>query len=569
MRARAAVAALLLALAGAGPASAEVEVRARLEDREVAAGGTARLVVEVEGGVFDRLRPRAAFDVDNLTVLAGPDWIDNVQWVNGVTRRTLSLVWLLRAGEPGIATVHSLVVEVEGERYELPALDLRVVDGVDADGRTPGQRRALPRWQLPDPLSDLLRRRWPAPQREPPEIHLVADVAPARVWEGEQVLYTLWLYTQTNIENVSADALPDFRGFWVEEVPPPEQRTTERVEWNGEVYWRTALLERVLFPLRPGRHVIEPAAVEALAAPDLDPWTARGFDGSPGPRELVGDRLIVDVLPLPPPPPGMSGAFGGLVGSFDLETKLAPTSVAAGQAATLEVTLSGRGNLESIDQPPLPAIDGVERLPPAEEGGNRVTARGVEAERVWRFPLIAERPGRWRLPPIEIAYFDPRAGEYRLAASAPLTLAVAPAAPADAGGERHPIRNAALPADSGLSRWPRLLPWAFALPWLLALAVGLAGRGRAAAATEARQGESDPLRRFEERLAAAAGEERPRHTARAIEEAWRELLAETAGVPREKPPAAWAARLPAAARADGGADELARLADDLHYLRFA
>jgi hypothetical protein len=569
--AAAAVLGLLAALA-APPAAAEVAVAARLAPTEVAAGGLTRLVVEVEGGVFDRLRPSAGFETHNLEIVAGPDRVENIQWVNGVTRRSVGLVWLLRARQPGPAAVHSLVVEVEGERHELAAIEARVVEGrgEDQDGRTAEQRRrrGRPSWQLPEPLADLLRRRWPPVDPEPPEIHLVAEVTPARVWEGEQVLYTLYLYTQTSIANVSADALPDFRGFWVEEMPRVAEQPSERLEWRGEVFWRTPLLERALFPLRPGRHTIAAAAVEVVPRGDEDPWMSRGHYGVAGPRKLAGHAVVVDVVPLPPPPADLAGSFGGLVGDFVVEARLLPAEIRAGEAATLEIALGGSGNLESLRRPPLPALPGIEVLPPEEEGGNRIVGGGVSAERVWRFPLVPERPGRWQLPPVEIAFFDPERGEYRTASSRPMTLAVGPAAAGDADGVRHPIRSAALPADAGRSRWQTAAPWLFALPWLLALVVGLSGRGRAAVAGPG-AAEGTLCRRLDQRLAAAAAEERPRQAARSIEEAWRDFLADAVGLPRELPPASWAAELPPAARAGGRAEELAALVDDLHYLRYA
>lgn len=561
---------VLLAAAVAPPTAAEVEVTARVSPTEVPAGQLTRLVVEVRGGVFDRLRPAAAFETHNLELVAGPDRVENVQWINGVTRRSVSLVWLLRAGETGRAAVHSLVVEADGERHDLPIVEVRVVEstGEDANGRDLRQRRGRQPWRLPDPLAEMLHRRWPPAPPEPPEIHLVAEVTPARVWSGEQVLYTLYLYTQTSIDSVNANVLPDFRGFWVEEVPRAAEQRAERVAWRGEVFWRTPLLERVVFPLRPGRHVIGAAEVEVLPRLDADPWAPRGGLLPPQPRRLSGRQVVVDVLPLPPPPEALAGSFDGLVGELTVAARLLPPEVSAGEAATLEVTLAGRGNLESLTAPPLPAIPGVDVLPAHEEGGNRVVGRLVEAERVWRFPLLPERAGQWELPPISITYFDPERGEYRTTASRPMTLAVRPAVAAPGGrGERHPIRNAALPAGTGAARWAQLAPWLFALPWLLALALGLAGRGRGEA--PARAPERSLCHRFDERLAAAAGEEHPRQAARGIEAAWRELLATALAVPPELPPTAWVAELPAAARGDGRAEELARVVDDLHYLRFA
>jgi hypothetical protein len=191
----------------------------------------------------------------------------------------------------------------------------------------------------------------------------------------------------------------------------------------------------------------------------------------------------------------------------------------------------------------------------------------VEGSRVWRVPLVPEGPGTWHLPALEIPYFDPAAGEYRVARSARLELTAHRPRQGTSPG-RHPIRSAALPAEGALSPWSGLMPWLFAAPWLLALVVAAARRrpGVAGAPSPAPV-HGDPRRRFEARLATAAGQERPRQAAREIEEAWRELLAVVAAVPREQPAAAWPRLL--AARDPAAGDDMAGIIEDLHYLRYA
>jgi hypothetical protein len=209
----------------------------------------------------------------------------------------------------------------------------------------------------------------------------------------------------------------------------------------------------------------------------------------------------------------------------------------------------------------------VDALPPEETGGNRADGTRVTAQRAWSFPLVPRETGTWRLPPLELAYFDPEAGEYRLAATPALMLRARRAAPAAgrAGGPvLHPLKNAALPIeDDPLAPWQRALPWLFALPWAVVLGTALLRRRGA-------DGDGGgPLATFAGRLDAAVAEERPRQAAIAIEAAWRDLLAASRALPPGLPPSRWRQHLRATGADERLLAELDALVEDLHYLRHA
>jgi hypothetical protein len=76
-------------------------------------------------------------------------------------------------------------------------------------------------------------------------------------------------------------------------------------------------------------------------------------------------------------------------------------------------------------------------------------------------------------------------------------------------------------------------------------------------------------RATESRLKAAAQEERPRQAAAQIEEAWRDFLAARYDLPTGTPSPQWPGELARRGVEGPVAERLARLADDLHYLRYA
>lgn len=581
-RRRRIVVAVLLALAVAPTLPAQedrdLHVELQLEPRDgVGLDELAVLRIKIEGS-SGLPNPLPDFELDNFRIAGGPSRSTSLTIVNGVPSSSLALSWRLRPLETGTARVHGATVKVGDRVFELPERRVEVLEQAP-----PGRRRGggdpfdslfrndpffQQRGDRLDSLIERQRRRREEARRqadEAPEIFLRAEVEPGNPYVGEQTLYTLYLFTEVDVRSISPDELPDFKGFWSRNIPQPDRIQPELVRHGGERIYRFVLLQRALFPRRAGSFELPPveASMEALVR-DRRPF------GSllPRARQIVRESnpVTVEVRELPPAPPGYEGA----VGRLDLTAELTPRELEVGEAATLNLTLSGRGHLQGIAAPVLPEIPGLRPFPPQQRSEETLRGREVAGRRSWSYVLVPERPGDYRLPPIEIPYFDPRGGRYRTAATEELTLEVhgSTRVAHEAGQtvELHPIRTAALPAVAGSGvDGARALPWLFAVPWLLGAAVLLV-RWRSGAG-----GGDDGHARAQlvQRLRAAASEERPRQAAAEIEEAWRHYLEARWRIPPGTASPQWGRRLEEAGAPERAAEELVRLADDIHYLRYA
>ncbi len=562
--------ALVLAATGAPRLPAQ-DVRAALtlEPDRLGLDERAMLRIKIEGAGA-RIEPEPDFRLENFRVAAGPTLSSSVTFSGRGSTANATLTWLLEPLAVGPARVHSASVRIDGRVLELAERRVEVLAEAPPErrDRRAADPRLLVRSRSPSanhpsylgPADEpRTRRRRPARRSVVPQVFLRAEAVPASPWVGEQVLYTLYLYTEADVGSIRPEELPDFKGFWSRTIP---QSGLIPEPVDGDLY-RVVLLEQALFPRRGGRFEIPPVAA-TMEARVRDP----GITGSLMPRthELsrVSNPVAVEVRELPPAPAG----FRGAVGRIDLAAELAPRELEAGEAATLTVTVRGRGHLQGIPAPELPALAGVEVFPPQQQGDETLTGKEVSGLRAWSYVLVPERPGEWRLPAIEVTYFDPREERYRVARGPELELvARGSTRRAKEGGravDLHPIRTAALPAVAGDGvDWARLRPWLFAIPWGLGLLLLLVRR---------RRGDGGRARARDQlvsRLAAAAGESLPRRAAAEIEEAWRDFLEDRWGIPRGVPSPRWGQLL-----IDRGADparagELVRLAEDLHYLRYA
>lgn len=563
----------VLAVLSARPAAAdEVDVRVRLEPEVIGVDETATFSIEVHGEGFTSLLFRPSFELDNLEVVSGPSQREDMRFANRSLSRTLRVSWEVRPLGIGKARVYDILLQMQGNAVQLQPREIRV-------RREPTQQAAQRSYGAnADPFEQFFGR-MPRLRRRPeePEVFLRAEVQPRQPVVGQQMLYSLYLYTREDIAALSTSGVPAFRGFWVQDVPLPQHLPTEMVEIDGRRYGRVPLLRKALFPLRPGRYRVEPAAVDLT----VQRYDREFFFGPPiarsEPLRLQTGEQWVSVRPLPPAPPG----FGGAVGQLALSAELQPREIRLGEAATLTVRLAGTGNLQGVPEPEIEMPAGVAVHPPQQEGKEEIAGGQVKGSRTWKYAVVPERAGRYTLETPEITYFDPATGQYRVAASPDLSLAALPAAAGGSGdvsgGGPHSIRTAASAGNlSGGPGGKGLLPWLFLLPWGLALVVTLARRHTR---NSARNGEppAPPVSHgnggFEEKLREAESEERPRQAAIRIEEAWREVLARQWGVPPSTPPARWREALaarPAGKRLPAEVlDELGRVIEDLQYLRHA
>ena len=555
---------LLSLLSLAAPAAAKTEVHATLAPELIGIDETATFTIEVTGDSFSSLRIHPNFELDNLEIVGGPSQYEDMSFVNGSFSRTFRYSWQVRPLRLGEARVRSISVQLDDDVVQLPPRAIRV----QREPTRLSQRPDGGADEEDDPFQQFFGR-FPNPfRREPsgPEVFLRAEIQPQQPVVGQQVLYTLYLYTREDIAALSPSGVPTFRGFWVQDVQLPQQLPTELVEVAGRRFGRVPLLRKALFPLRPGHYNVEPATVD-LTVQRYERSFFSAPIARPEPLRLRTESQWIDVQPLPAAPPGFSGAVGELA----LTAELQPRQLRLGDAATLTVRLSGNGNLQGIREPRISPPAGVTVFPPQQEGKTEVSGNMVRGSRIWRYVVVPDRAGRFTLDTPEISYFDPATRRYEAASSPDLALTALPrptdTAASGGGGAMHGIRTAALPSRGLAGRqWTNLLPWLFVLPWGLALAVTLArrhaGNGKAPAAGSAG-------RKLAAGLREAETEERPRQVAARIEEAWRNFLAERWDVPAATPPSHWRELLAARGVDAETLDELGRLSDDLQYLRNA
>ncbi len=373
----------LLAAGGARAASLEAEIdrnEATLEDRLVLT-----LTVTGSGSAEPTLPELAAFEI----LPAG----QSKQWnlINGRASTSVSYRYVLLPLETGEFVIGPAVVEIDGERLASQPFSVRI----RAAGAASGQQR---------------------------DLFLTTQLSTTTPYVGEQVLFTWRLYRRARIADARLDPF-EFDGFLVEDLGEVREFET-RV--NGRTFM-VSEIRKALFPQERGALVIPATRLTCEVAQRNRRRSNSVFDDMFGrateTKVLRGDPLQVEVKALPDSPPG----FSGLVGSFELESRVSQTEMQVGESVTLTLEVSGRGNVQMIPEPPLPELAAVKVYDDKPGSSIKRQPSGLSGSRTFRKALVPQAAGRLTLPPVRLVYFDPAADAYRTAATAEIALQVLPA----------------------------------------------------------------------------------------------------------------------------------------------
>ncbi|MBR5003264.1 MAG: protein BatD [Bacteroidaceae bacterium] len=336
----------------------------------------------------------------------------SVSIINGNVSRTVSssITVTLRADEEGTHEIEPATLTVDGKTYKTKPLTLIVLKADDAgnnnsgggESRSGGRSAVVSSGNSTETFTRLVLSR-------------------TNVYEQEAILATLKVYTLAPQLNFTKVTLPTFEGFAAQELDVPASNQWDIERYNDRNY-KTATLRRILlFPQQSGEIKINGGSSE------IDVYEVQGvnFFGQPYydviSKNIITPSVNVNVKSLPQDKPLN---FTGGVGDFTLTGELSTTELKANEALTLKLIISGKGNLQLMQNPNVEFPSEFEAYDPQVNLDIRSGAGGVSGKRVIEYTIIPRYAGTFTIPSIEIAYFDPQAKAYKTMASPEFTVEV-------------------------------------------------------------------------------------------------------------------------------------------------
>ena len=259
------------------------------------------------------------------------------------------------------------------------------------------------------------------------DLLLRLELSNKSVYKGAPIRAMLKLYSRANVAGSEGAKMPTFDGFWSQEVEV--EQGPFRETYKDKVYEVYNLAEYLLYPQRSGAITIEPAEITIIAQVMVQ--STRGFDpffgGGPEVynvrRTLKTPEIKVEVKEFPA---GAPASFAGAVGRYTMSHKLSATEVAANSAATLQLTISGTGNLNFISAPKLNLPSSFELYDIKSEEKIENKPSGSVGYRRFDYPFIVRAEGNYEIAPVEFTYFDVEKSRYITLTTPKLNIVVTP-----------------------------------------------------------------------------------------------------------------------------------------------
>ena len=286
------------------------------------------------------------------------------------------------------------------------------------------------------------------------DLFLKLSLSRSEVVIGEPLTATLKLYQRVNIAGFENAKFPTFNGFWSQETYAPTNIEFKRESFDDKIYSSAVLRTYVLIPQQAGTITIDPAELVCLVNVRVGSGSSNSvFDSffqdeyRTIRKRITTPALKVRVNPLPA---GQPASFGGGVGNYGLSARLTSNELKTHDAASLILTVSGRGNVALLEDPKVSFPPDFEVYDTKVSENTDKSTGGTSGSKTFEYPFIPRSAGEFTIEPVEYSYYDVNAGKYVTLKTEPLTIKVAKGKGSDAsstvitpGVERRDVKSLA------------------------------------------------------------------------------------------------------------------------------
>ena len=356
---------------------------------------------------------------EDFTVVWGPQKgsSTSIQIINGKTTRSsqTTYTYILQAKKTGTFTLPPATARIKGAEIQSKAVQIQVV-GSGASSGNASQAGGQQQSQGSSAQAS----------RGDSDIFMRLSLSRNSVVVGEPVTATLKIYHRANLAGFENAKFPSFKGFWSQEVEAPANIEFQREQVDGVMYNSAVLRRWVIIPQKAGDQPIEPAEVVCLVNVRRPRSSGSPFDDFFGTGYVTTRQRVTTParsLSVSALPSGAPASFAGGVGQFKVSAKVSKDSLKTHDAASLIVTVSGKGNIALVEAPKI-------SFPPDFEVYDVKTSvntdkSGTSGSKTFEYPFIPRSPGDFTLGPVNFAYYDIGARRYETASSAALPISVA------------------------------------------------------------------------------------------------------------------------------------------------
>lgn len=371
-------------------------VSVKVSHDEIEVGETALVTYTLKGNVESFVQPKFnGFQVYQT----GQSTHKSI--INGQVSKSISYSFTLVGLEVGTFEINPAKAKIDGELVQSASFTVRVTPS--SGHVAPSQPNSTSKEEVISSSSD----NWED------DIILLATVDKNKAYVGEQVTITYKLLRRLNLQSLSIEKLPMYKGFLLEEMEIPRNQSEGVMTYQGKKFHFEAFRKVALFASQAGTYTIEPLVSRGVAlVPEKDRFFGTTFFITTVPQEIqvLSNSLKIEVIDLPivQQPKNFSGA----VGEFKVKRNITPQRIAQGESAKMEINVTGWGNLKAITQPVFIQNKDFDIYDPKTTDQVRKNGEKYGGTRTFDYSIVPHQSGDIVIPSYEFVYFDPEKKAY-------------------------------------------------------------------------------------------------------------------------------------------------------------
>jgi hypothetical protein len=384
-----------LLAATAGSTQAQPTVSASVTPAQITPGGSAIFTITVANGRPGKMDapPSLPEGVELLEPTA--EYREAPVSIGGNVQMALTMSWRITAQNEGTYMIPPQDIEVRGDVFTTKAVRFVVKD--DPNNSSSDF----------DPILSL-------------------EAGKTEFYEGEVVPLTanLYIHGRTMLRRPGLIELPK-ENFAVQRFPlQPDEESVQRI---GGVPYRANIFHSTVSALKPGKFKLGPATCEVLVdvqSSNQDNFTPQYFSQMETRKfRAKSSEVVLNVLPLPKE--NKPGSFTGAVGEFSVSLVAEPLEVNVGDPISVELTVSGVGNFDSVSVPTLTDPKNWKLYPARkfQPNDSMLVQRGRD-QRVSFTQIMLPNKVVKEIPPFEFTFFNPSKKQYVVLKTQPVPIKV-------------------------------------------------------------------------------------------------------------------------------------------------
>ena len=338
----------------------------------------------------------------------------SIQIVNGQrTKNTqTTFTYVLRPVKAGRFAIPAATAKVKGKEISSNKVTVEVVAAGTSSSTSHIPRASAAQAQRPQSAVN------------DSDLFMTLTLDRTKVVVGEPLIATLKLYQKVNVAGFENVSFPTFNGFWSQEIEAPNNIEFSREVYEGQIYNAALLRKFVLIPQHQGSVTIDPAELTCLVNIRVSNGGTSIFDGffddyRTVRKKVTTSPLTINVEPLPA---GAPASFAGGVGQFNITAKVSKDTLMTHEAASLVLTVSGRGNISLLETPKVTFPLDMEVYD--TKTSDKVDKSGLSGSKTYEFPFIPRSAGDFVIEPVKYSYYDVNQNKYVTLQTQPIPLTV-------------------------------------------------------------------------------------------------------------------------------------------------